>query len=315
MHGQRVAIVWLWFGPPPVHSRLLFKSVAANTDIDVHLFTDQAGNWGNIPKNVFLHQTTLPELRYRIRSKLLPGAALSFAYKACDYRPAFGEIFAEELRPYDFWGWGDLDVIWGQIHDFVPDAAFKSCDKIFQFGALSFVRNSKKMNTLFQQPGGLDWADVTRSEPFRGFDETLGFYAKIEAAGCPRYYEFYMADIMPCRPWFTERVGKIGKPCLYSWVEGQAFREIWIKGGLQQTPVSYIHFQKREVPLASDPEEMATSFWITPNGFMKRPVRPTHEDFGNACTIQGSTYLAFTSYWLRRAMKRLFGTNIKKAVR
>jgi hypothetical protein len=38
-----------------------------------------------------------------------------FVYKICDLRPAFGSIFKDYLKQYEFWGYCDLDVIWGDI--------------------------------------------------------------------------------------------------------------------------------------------------------------------------------------------------------
>jgi hypothetical protein len=315
MKNNRLAVVWIWFGLPPSYFRLLFKTIESNKDIDVLLFSDHTDAWGVLPRNVHLHPTTLGALRTRIRLILHPGAKLSFAYKICDYRPMYGELFAEELADYEFWGWGDLDVMWGRIRDFLPDDILTSYDKLLQFGALSFVRNSKITNSLFRHAGGLDWREVVQSEAFRGFDETLGIYSIIESSGLPHFYKFNMADIMPYRPWFSERVGTLPNRFLYSIVDGHAFRESWSDGRLEQVPLSYIHFQKRLLPIRGDSKAMRHSFWITPNGFIRRPDQPSLQDFTSACHIWPSTYMAFAKFWACRGIKRLVGTNTLKAVR
>jgi hypothetical protein len=34
---------------------------------------------------------------------------------------AYGEIFANELHEYDFWGFSDIDLIWGNIRNFYTE--------------------------------------------------------------------------------------------------------------------------------------------------------------------------------------------------
>jgi hypothetical protein len=43
------------------------------------------------------------------------GLNLSNPYKLCDYKPLYARIFSELVAPYDYWGWGDLDVLYGDI--------------------------------------------------------------------------------------------------------------------------------------------------------------------------------------------------------
>lgn len=41
--------------------------------------------------------------------------AIDNPYKFCDFKPAYGEIFADYLKGYDFWGHCDIDLLWGNI--------------------------------------------------------------------------------------------------------------------------------------------------------------------------------------------------------
>jgi hypothetical protein len=315
MKRYKLAVLWFWFGQFPAHVELLFRSVAANYDIDVLLFTDNSESSICPPPNICVYNTTLDALQGRIRRALLSTARLTLPYKICDYRPAFGEIFAKELEPYDFWGWGDLDVIWGNLSEFMPAHALERCVKIFQFGALSFVRNSAEMNGLFRHDGGLDWEDVMQSVEFRGFDETYGIHAKIEKAGFYRHYDSGRADIFPYLPRFTERVSKTSKGYLYSWTNGNTYRECWADGKLSQIPVSYVHFQKRNLPIiTSRLSSIDSCFWITPNGFVNRPLFPTKSDFCSVYRIGLLTYARFAKYWASRLFTRIRGTSVRKSI-
>ena len=36
-------------------------------------------------------------------------------YKLCDFKPAYGFIFGEYLKEYDYWGHCDIDIVWGDL--------------------------------------------------------------------------------------------------------------------------------------------------------------------------------------------------------
>ncbi len=42
-------------------------------------------------------------------------------YKLCDLRPFYGYVHKDLLETYDFWGFGDLDLLWGDIKKFCAD--------------------------------------------------------------------------------------------------------------------------------------------------------------------------------------------------
>lgn len=297
-----MCVVWIWFGPPPPHLPLLLQSVGSNPEIDVLLFTDWR-EWSGLPANVKMFKTTLSELTLRVQGSLDFAFKIMFPYKCCDLRPMYGEIFSRELASYSFWGWGDLDVIWGKLSHSWDANILESSQKIFQFGALSFLRNSPEVNSLFRKEGGLDWKDVLQSGPFRGFDETLGIFQKIERLGFKRHYPSDRVDIVPIRPWFSERQHR-NRRLLYSWVNGETYREWWTTSGLVQERVSYIHFQKRRLNMLSPLEKMKDRFWITPSGFMHRPERPTRKEFHHATHLSTSLYIKFACFWGSRLIKR-----------
>lgn len=100
--------------------------------------------------------------------------AISTPYKLCDVRPAYGLIFKEYIKDFEFWGWGDIDVIYGQIRSFGVDNLLDLHD-IISFkpnwisGCFCLIRNKEVTNRLF-----LRSRDVNKiySDPlYKGFDE------------------------------------------------------------------------------------------------------------------------------------------------
>lgn len=51
-----------------------------------------------------------------IKCAIVPGTG-----KVWDYRPAFGVLFAKELKRYDYWGHTDFDCVYGRVDRFVTD--------------------------------------------------------------------------------------------------------------------------------------------------------------------------------------------------
>src|ERR671913_362139 len=127
------------FGQRPAYFPLVLRSMAANPDVSWLLLTEQPVP--DAPPNVAVRLCEFGDLAARIQSSFDFQISLERPYKLCDFRPAFGEIFADELAGYDFWGHSDLDLIFGRIREHLPAAAFEA-DKILFNGNFSLYRNN-----------------------------------------------------------------------------------------------------------------------------------------------------------------------------
>jgi hypothetical protein len=67
-------------------------------------------------------------------------------YKLCDYKPAYGLIYAQELKGYDYWGDCDLDVIFGRLSHFLTPDIFGRYDRYFTQGHFCFYANKEEVN-------------------------------------------------------------------------------------------------------------------------------------------------------------------------
>ncbi len=106
-----------YFGRWPEWMDLYIESCKWNPTVNWLFFTD-CDEPANKAPNVAYVQTTLAELQQRFTAKLGVDVALPNAYKLCDYKPTYGFVFEEYLVGYDFWGFGDIDVIYGNIRHF-----------------------------------------------------------------------------------------------------------------------------------------------------------------------------------------------------
>jgi hypothetical protein len=129
------------FCPRPAYFPLVVRSMAANPDVFWLLLTEQPVP--GPPPNVAVQLCEFEDLAKRIRNHCEFEIALERPYKLCDFRPAFGEIFADELTGYDFWGHSDLDLVFGRIGAHLPAAAFEA-DKILFNGNFSLYRTPRR---------------------------------------------------------------------------------------------------------------------------------------------------------------------------
>ena len=118
--------------------------------------------------------TRLSQMRELINKKIGKEATLEDAYKVCDYKPAFGILFDDYLKDFDFWGHCDIDIIWGDIRKYTTQEILDKYDifstrKGMISGHFSLFRNTLRINQLFRQSS--EFAEVTRQVACLAFDE------------------------------------------------------------------------------------------------------------------------------------------------
>ena len=94
-----------------------------NPTIDWLLFTDDHTQM-DYPENVKVHYTTLDEMRERVHTALDREICIDTPRGLCNYKVMYGKIFEEELKPYDFWGFCDCDLVFGNLRKFFTDDIF-----------------------------------------------------------------------------------------------------------------------------------------------------------------------------------------------
>ncbi len=142
----------------------------------------------------------LDERRFRHRVEALGvKCPLLEGRKLCDYRPAFGEMYAEEVQDYDFWGHTDLDCIYGDLWDYVTDDLLAGVDIYSNdpypqmCGPFSLYRTATASH-IFREHD--DWEEIFEDPELHAFDET-GIAPTIAAANLRvRHDHFEGADSM-----------------------------------------------------------------------------------------------------------------------
>lgn len=174
----KIRLISCYFGKLKPEFYLWMKSCGYNKTIDFLFVTDQKIASYICPENVKVLTTTLKDIKHRADKIFGFSVELGNAYKLCDYKIAYGLIFEEELKQYDFWGYCDSDMVLGQIRKFVTDDILEKYDKILPLGHLSIYRNTDEINRRFMKcPDIMDYQIVFSSSQIFQFDETPGIYA------------------------------------------------------------------------------------------------------------------------------------------
>lgn len=179
----KIGIITCYFGEFPWYFPYFLHSCKFNPTINFIIITDCQNIPINIPRNVFILKKILPEIEALATKKLGFQVCMPYAYKICDFKPAYGFLFPEIIQGYDFWGHGDIDVVYGDIRGFMTEELLKNHDIIssrhdYITGTFCLYRNCRPMNTLFMQ--SKDYKKVfSRSEHFC-FDECNFLFQELQ---------------------------------------------------------------------------------------------------------------------------------------
>ncbi|MGE8503429.1 MAG: DUF6625 family protein [Pseudomonas sp.] len=142
-----------YFGRWPFWMPYFLRSCASNPDIDWLLYSD-CGKPFNLPANVRYRQISFSEYCAFVSERLSINFAPEQPYKLCDLKPALGHIHESDIAPYDFWGFSDLDLIYGDLRRYFNEQRLAQFDFFSTHerrvsGHLCLMRNAEKMRRAF----------------------------------------------------------------------------------------------------------------------------------------------------------------------
>ena len=300
------------FGERPSYFPLVMKSMAHNPDVHWLLLSERPVE--NVPPNVDVCVCSFAELVQRIQGCFNFKISLAEPYKLCDFRPAFGEIFHDELVGYDFWGHTDLDVVFGRIRDHLPLEAF-AADKILFQGNFALYRNIPETARWFRHEiPGISYRDVLTSPAAMHFDEWAGIYYIVRDLGVSCWQQDTIFDLSFSNYRTRAESAQGRSPRRYAWEEGEIC-EYWIdRGAVLRRTALLIHLQKRTMRAPAHDVLNADRYWIGANGFsVQNRVSAWHVRLAMVPT--GGQIVPF--YWrrMRRSVRRRAARKAARRVR
>jgi hypothetical protein len=175
MKSIKIVFIICWQGNYPWYFPYFLHSCRYNPSVDFLIFSTNADVKLDLPGNVKIIPFVLEQFRADAARAFGVKVSVGDGYKLCDFKPAYGYIFSNYVKDYDFWGYCDIDVIFGNIRTFMTDELLNEYDIIsarhdYLTGCFALYRNNPEMRELFKQ--SRDYRKVFTEPRNFFFDET-----------------------------------------------------------------------------------------------------------------------------------------------
>ncbi len=257
-----------YFGRWPFWMHLFIRSCAENSDIDWLFFSD-CGVPGNLPANVRVKEISYSNYCALVSERLGIRFSPENPYKLCDIKQALGYIHCEELDGYDFWAFGDIDVVYGRLREYFDFDRLARYELLSTHarrvsGHMCLLKNNTRMREAFMLIP--NWRERLADQQHHALDEGAFSRIFIWRKNFPKPLFNLVGKLNPWRrssefkeafstpnagqPWVD---GSYRFPQRWYWLEGRLTNDL---NGEREFP--YLHFfgWKRDVwPSASVPSE------------------------------------------------------------
>jgi hypothetical protein len=175
INNLKISIIILYGNPWPVWFKYFLRSCETNKSIEWLIFSENDKPETN-PDNVRFVKITINDLLHRVKDKIGIEPFLVHPFKFSDFKPAYGLIFNDYIKDSAFWGYCDIDLIFGNFSKFITDDIIENFDFIspsadFFPGHFLLMRNVEKVKNLFKL--AWNWKDVLTKPECYCFDEKI----------------------------------------------------------------------------------------------------------------------------------------------
>ena len=248
---NKVAIIVAYFGKLPNWFQLWLNSCKFNKNFTWIIFTDDSTKY-DYPKNVIRELISFASIKELISSNIGFNVNIQNPYKICDFKVAYGNIFRDYLKEYTHWGCCDIDMIFGDLSNFITDEILDKNDRVLNKGHLMIFKNNESVNKVYELSySGENYKYVLKSKYHYGFDENAGLDKIYNENKLAQYIpkNIIIADINFSKYRFTiMNIENYKNQYLY-WDNGKVYRK-YIKDSKEyRDEFAYIHFQKRTLKI------------------------------------------------------------------
>lgn len=271
---KSIVIIIPYFGKFPSYFQLFLNSCKFNETIDWVIITDNDSKY-DYPPNVRKVKDSFVEIQKRVWGKFDFDVVIDSVHKLCEYKPAYAYLFPELVEGYDYWGYGDIDLIYGNLRHFLTEEVL-SYEKIFTLGHLTLIENNEMFNQMFlREIDGIEFYRKAFSSSINfNFDENFKNKPNIntifKANNCRVWEKNYVADIYTKSSDFLLDIGdgakENRKAAVFVWNKGNLYRYHDNRNGkIECQEFMYIHLQKRK--MINKIKQDCDLYKIIPNSF------------------------------------------------
>lgn len=268
---KTIVIIFPYFGKLPVQYKMWRESALRNPSIDFMFFTDANVKPAN---NIIVHKMSFLDFQQIVQKAFDFPIVLDRPYKLCEYKQAYGYILNDYIKSYDFWGFGDLDLVYGDLRSFLTNEALKY-QFLLGYGHLTLLHNDEDANSFFMKEisGYQSYKDAFTTSSITFFDE-------YDYKGCSDKWR----DCRPKDCWLSWPFDNASKPkqsyhfnsltrgwkqVIFEHIDNKLYMLRFYNGILEKKESLYAHFQHRG--FMKDKVTDYNHFLITPNAIIDYP--------------------------------------------
>lgn len=268
---KSVVIIFPYFGTLPQQYGMWRATALRNPTVDFMFFTDADLEPAD---NIIVHRMTFSIFQQLVQQTFDFPVVLDRPYKLCEYKQAYGFILHEYIQTYDYWGFGDLDLVYGDLRHFLNDDVLTH-KFILGWGHLTLLHNDPETNSYFmQQVDGFQYYKDAFTTP------QITFFDEFNHKGCSDKWR-------DCRPedcWLEEPFDNASKPkqsyhfnsltrgwkqVIFEHVDNKLYMLRFNHGQIERKESLYAHFQHRG--FMKDKVTDYSHFLVTPNAIIDYP--------------------------------------------
>ena len=220
-----------FFGKWPEWIELFVESCKWNPSVCWRMYTD-CGALENKADNVEIVDIKFDDYKKLVSDRLGIHFNPGDPYKLCDIRPSLGYIHEPEIAGFRFFGFGDIDVVYGNIRKFYTDELLDQWDVLSTHnerlsGHFTVLRNTPRLRQAFkripnyrallERPEYTDTDETSFGSVFKrraGFDRLTDYiYGKPRLLFAERY-----STVLSSRGWHD---GTMNYPARWFWRKGE----------------------------------------------------------------------------------------------
>ncbi|HJH77888.1 MAG TPA: hypothetical protein OIM43_12960 [Prevotellaceae bacterium] len=260
-----------YFGRLPKNFGLWLISCKANPTINWIIYTDDHTKY-DYPQNIKVIYTTYDKIKNKIQSFYDFDISFERPWRLALMKSAYGEIFQDDIKDYDFWGYCDVDLMWGNIRKFYTEELLNRYNRIGFQGHSTLMRNTDENNKIYRTivPNKINYIDVFSGKSNMSFDEngmdtifrylSKEYYHQINFANLLKYNTGFYLYAMPKEDAINNKYQ------IFTWKNGTLLRHYLDENDkIVNQEFCYIHFWCRPMKFAVKELNVNTTYYIYPD--------------------------------------------------
>lgn len=269
---KSIVIIFPYFGNLPVQYKMWRASALHNPSVDFMFFTDADVEPAD---NIIVYKMQFGEFREFIQNVLDFPIALDRPYILCDFKPVYGEALQKYISHYDVWGYGDLDVVYGDIRAFFTEEVLAKYKYFLGYGHLTLYNNDEDTNSYYKKlvSGYQDYRKSLSIRQQTFFDEydhkgTADKWRDNRPDDCWLELPFDNAS-KPKQSYHFNSLTRGWQQVIFEHVDNKLYMLRFNNGQLEKKESLYAHFQHRG--FMKDRVTDYSHFLVTPNAIIDYP--------------------------------------------